>query len=233
MRRTRDRVLTLLVGCMLVTGCGGRSEDDVELAIRRLEAKRDVLKSQLAALDAVDTSRAGAPLVVATVHPAEVEKAFRGAVPFPFDASTLHPYVGGQIEVLGIRQVEVDRDRAIRFQLLARGKEIKLKVAVPGAYRKMAKELVAGLKAGVEISMQGNVYSTDDGRAYFFGNATGARLKKHAKKQYHDMIRQGVNTSLLNRPHPIDVDPIRVGKTRLPLRGVLPVNGKLAMIFAP
>lgn len=227
------RIACLLSLGALLVGCGGRSERDVEAAIARLEAKRDTLKSQVAALDAVEASRKGqAPLVVATLAPGDVERALKGALPLSFDASRLHQYVGGKVEVLGVTGFKIEKDRDVRFDIVARGKGIKLRVAVPPGYQQMAKELISGLKAGVTISVRGQLYTDARGRTRFLGSATGAKLKKHAKKRYHGMIRQGVNQSLLARPHSIDVDPLRAGGTRLALKGFVPTRGRMAAIFA-
>jgi hypothetical protein len=233
LRKNALIVAAVMTATCALTACGGPSEDEMEARIARLEAQRDALKSQLNAYDAFEAAeRDDSTLVVAGLAANDMERAIKNAMPLRFDASRLHPYVGGDVKVKAIKNVRVSGG-AVSFDLHAVALKPKLKVSVPGGYKKMAKELMTGLASGVTISVSGQLYATEAGKGRFFGRTTGARLKRHAKAQYHQMIRQGVDQSLLASPHPIEVPPVDAGGRTLALKGMIPTSKHMALIFRP
>ncbi|MCP4499217.1 MAG: hypothetical protein GY822_04520 [Deltaproteobacteria bacterium] len=66
----------------------------------------------------------------------------------------------------------------------------------------------------------------------FKGRCDKVKLKKYNKKKYQDMVRGGVNKSILSRSHPLNVEAARVGNQKLPLRLVTKGRKKLLFVYA-
>ncbi|MCP4499216.1 MAG: hypothetical protein GY822_04515 [Deltaproteobacteria bacterium] len=157
-------LLFTVIGSTLLSACGpsGPPPDPrqvkLENEIRNLEATKRKLQHDAKAFQAIERAqKANKPVVTATFAGRDLEKALDRAMPITFPAKQLSSYVSGTVRVLGIKNVKLDGNKG-RFQLVAKGKNIKINTAIPLGYQTMAKELIASLKSGVTINVKGEVF---------------------------------------------------------------------------
>lgn len=231
MRSRFQLPFAVLVTALLCSACGPDEEERrLESDVINMQRDRHRLKSELATYNAiVKGENRNTKMVLSTVEVADLERALRNAFPITFPASKLSGQVSGDVIINKLTRASL-RNGVAKFQLSGRGRKIKLRTAVPPGYQRMARELVAGIQAGLTLDVEGEFY-VKDGKVYFGGRARKAKLKKHAKAQYHNLILGGVNGQLFNRDHPISFDRLKVGRDRLSLRGMLTETNRLVFVF--
>ncbi len=236
MSPARLRFITLaLLSCAglvaMATACGpSKEERRLAFDVQQLETDRLRLRSELATYNAIVAGeKSGTKMVLSTVKIADLEKALRKAFPISFPASKLSGQVSGDVIISKLSRPSL-KNGVMKFQLSGRGRKIKLRTAVPPGYQTMARELVSGIQSGLTLDVEGEFY-IDKGKVYFSGRTTKAKLRKHAKRQYHNMIVSGVNGQLFQRPHPVSFDRLKVGRNRLALNGLITETNRLVFVF--
>jgi len=221
----------------VLAACGGRSAEELAVMnkVRVLTAMRDSLKSDLQARTLVDRmSRNQAVVMTLAMAPEELQAAYQGALPVRFDAHALNDYVEGAVLVERVEEARVE-GRTLRMTLSGRGQGIRFNVDPPAEYKRMARELVDGLHAGLTLRVQGELALAPGNptRLMFHGQCESAQLRRNAKDEYHRLIKRGVNERLLDVPFPLEVPRIRVGAREWTLQGILPSQGRVVALFTP
>jgi hypothetical protein len=209
--------------------CWGDGDEDriaqLEKDVKTLEKNKKLKEAQVKQADAI-LNRGSGSVVVFGLHPKDVEKGLKDAFPITFPASNLHNLVKGTVVVSGMRDIAIKGDD-VSFELYGKGKDVKVEAFV-GPYEKMAKELIAGIEAGLTLKVNGKLSASADGSLRFKGKVIDANLKKHNKDDYRSLIRSEVNKRLFKRAHTIDLSKV----DGLELKVATARSGRALLFFA-
>jgi hypothetical protein len=220
----RTGMLVTLLGCV---ACGDGGLEDLRQQRRALEGKRDALRLELQARQALARLPPG-NVGVAVLNPADLAAAYTKVMPLEFDASVLAKEVGGRVVVEGVKDASVQGDRVF-FTLYGRGRDIRATVNVPPFLQQMVRELIDGVHAGLELRAAGQIVAGNGG-LQFVGRCESARLARNGNDNYHSQIVSAVNQRLMNRPYGITLTASRTDVPGWSQRGLLPWQGRLAVV---
>ena len=204
----------------------------LESTIKKLKAKHIRLNGQIEMVDEALATPAGAPLVVATLDPDDVERAIKEALPISFPAKNLHSLVSGTVVVREFTNVKVSGNK-VTFSIKGKGQKIKINSVIPPGYEKMAKELIGGLQAGLTLKVTGTIDAAKGDKLLFKGKVTDASLAKHNKADYRSQIKGAVNKQFFASPHPVFLSTVKSDGRTLRPKAALTLDSRLAIVFTP
>jgi len=206
------RLIPTLLALALLQACAGPSLQEQIAAVKADNAaKRGRIKKLKRSAKALDDyaealeqgTMEGAHYVLLT--PKAIKAAGRKAfIKYTLPAKKVHSKIGGTFVVTDIKAVELMPGARIKFVLLIKGKNVKLKADIPQSHKK---KFIAGVKAGILVDVVVTLSMTPDGAVLARPRAAAVKLLKNNDPLYTDNIRGALNKKYKKDRHLIPVKP--------------------------
>ena len=129
------------------------------------------------------------------------KKAF---ISYSMPAKQVHSKISGTFVITDVKGVELMPGGKIKFILLIKGKNVKLKADIPQSHKK---KFIAGVKAGILVDVVVTLSMTPDGAVLARPRAAAVKLLKNNDPLYTDNIRGALNKKYKKDRHLIPVKP--------------------------
>ena len=232
---TRFLALTSIVflsGCCFSSG-GPTAEERAKTLnkeIKSLKAVRDAVNREEKALKQLLTETKERPYLVTHIQFDDLQKAVNQALPLSFPAKRLDKRVKGTVRIKRIEDMEIKGDR-IRLKVSGRGEKLKVTKKIPSVYKKVVKNFIRGLEAGMTMTLEGKLHVTKKNRLRFQGVATDVTLKKNNDDLYRTTIRDALNQRILDEPHFLNFPPVKHQKQKMHLKSFLRNNNGISLLY--
>lgn len=154
--------------------------------------------------DALDQgAMKGAHYVLLT--PKEIKAVGKKAfIKYSFPARQVNPKIQGTFTITDIKAVELMPGARVKFVLLIKGKNVKVKENIPASHKK---KFIAGVQAGMLVDVVVTLEMNPNGVVVARPRATAVKLLKNNDSLYTNNIKGAINKKYKKDKHLVPVQP--------------------------
>ena len=169
--------------------------------IKKLKKSTKFLEDYTQALESGTLNDAHYVLLTPQELKAVGKKAF---IKYKFPASRVHSKIKGTFVITDVKAVELMPGGRVKFVLLIKGKDVKLKAKIPAGHKK---KFIAGVKAGMVIDVVVSLDLNQNGVVVARPKATAVKMLKNNDSLYTNNIKGAINQKYKKDKHLIPVKP--------------------------
>ena len=125
-------------------------------------------------------------------------------IKYTFPAQNVDPKIQGTFIITDIKAVELMPGARVKFVLLLKGKNVKIKANIPASHKK---KFTAGVQAGIVVDVVVSLELNQNGVVVARPKATAVKLLKNNDSLYTNNIKGAINKKYKKDKHLIPVKP--------------------------
>ncbi len=206
------RIITALLALALLQACSGPTLQEQAQTLKTDNAQKTARIKKLKKsakfineyADALEQGAMnGAHYVLLT--PKEIKAVGKKAfIKYSFPAKQVNPKIQGTFTITDIKAVELMPGAKVKFVLLIKGKNVKVKGNIPASHKK---KFSAGVKAGMLVDVVVTLQMNPNGAIVARPRATAVKLLKNNDSLYTNNIKGAINKKYKKDKHLIPVRP--------------------------
>jgi hypothetical protein len=220
------------------TGCcfssSGQNAEETAKTLRRdiknLQIIQDSYNREQKSLKAFLQKDESRDYFAAALRYKDLEKSLRDAMPLSFPAARLDKRIKGTVRIEKVHDIRMDKNKVF-LRISGRGKKLKITKKIPSMYKKIVKQFIQGLEAGMTMNVEGTLLVGKKNQLRFDGITTDVSLKKNNKEFYRNQIKDAANRRIFDEPHVIRVPPVERKGQKLKLRSILPGPKTITLLY--
>ncbi|MBM4371691.1 MAG: hypothetical protein FJ098_08560 [Deltaproteobacteria bacterium] len=206
----------LLLSLLALQACSGPTLQEQVKALEAENAQKrariKTLKGAAARLgeyaDALESGALGNGTYI-LLDPEDILAAGKQAfLKYDLPAGKVNPQIQGTFTVTDLRAVSTLPGGKLRFELLIKGRNVKVKASIPASHKKKFTE---GVQAGIVAEVVVSLEVSREGAVIAKPRATDVKLLKHNDSLYTDNIKGALNKKYKQDRHVI---PVKAGAGR-------------------